>query len=71
MVSLPDGSLYATWLDTPGKGKRLMGARSDDGGATWSKNLIIYQSPDGTVCECCHPSVAFVPSRVALNQTDV
>jgi len=61
MVSLPDGSLYATWLDTPGKGKRLMGARSDNGGATWSKNLIIYQSPDGTICECCHPSLTVTP----------
>jgi hypothetical protein len=59
MIAAPDGTgaLYAVWLDTPGKGKRLMGARSDDNGATWSKNLIVYQSPDGTICECCHPSL--------------
>jgi BNR repeat-like domain len=58
MVSSRDGSLYAIWLDTPGKGKRLMGARSEDDGATWSKNIIVYASPDGTICQCCHPSLA-------------
>jgi hypothetical protein len=25
---------------------------------TWSKNLMIYESPAGTICECCHPSAA-------------
>src|SRR5262249_21336653 len=24
----------------------------------WSKNILIYQSPGGTICECCHPSLA-------------
>jgi hypothetical protein len=61
MIALPDGGLYAVWLDTPGKGKRLMGARSDDDGATWSKNTLIYQSPGGKICECCHPSLAAAP----------
>jgi hypothetical protein len=61
MITESAGSLYAIWLDTPGKGKRLMGARSDDNGATWSKNVLIYQSPDGTICECCHPSLALAP----------
>jgi hypothetical protein len=54
------GVLFAAWLDKRGaKGTRLFGARSTDGGATWSKNVPIYGSPDGTICECCHPSVAF------------
>jgi hypothetical protein len=25
---------------------------------TWSKNVLVYASPDGTICQCCHPSVA-------------
>lgn len=58
MLALPDGSLYAVWLDSPGKGKRLLGARSNDDGATWSKNIVVYRSPDGSICECCHPSLA-------------
>ena len=28
-------------------------------GAAWSKNALVYRSPAGNVCECCHPSVAF------------
>jgi hypothetical protein len=35
-----------------------MASTSADGGATWSKNLLVYKSPDGSVCECCHPSVS-------------
>jgi hypothetical protein len=49
------GHVAAVWLDDrlPG-GKRLWGAFSDNAGATWSKNVQLY---DGTICECCHPSV--------------
>src|ERR1043166_2715995 len=62
MVATRDGAIYAAWLDFPGgKGQRLMGARSDDNGATWSKNVLMYQSPDGSICECCHPSLAVGP----------
>src|SRR4029450_4736158 len=31
---------------------------SRDGGASWSANYVVYESPSGTVCQCCHPSVA-------------
>ena len=52
--------MFAAWLDKrSGKGTQLYGARSTNGGRTWSKNFAIYQSPEGTICECCHPSVAF------------
>jgi hypothetical protein len=49
------GHVAAAWLDDrlPG-GKRLWGAFSNDAGATWSKNVQLY---DGTICECCHPSL--------------
>lgn len=26
------------------------------GGLTWSANRLVYQSPSGSVCECCHPT---------------
>ncbi len=53
------GTLYAAWLDKrSGTGTQLYGARSTESGATWSKNVLIYQSPEGTICQCCHPSVA-------------
>jgi hypothetical protein len=61
------GNLFAAWLDQRGgKGTKLYGARSTDGGATWSRNALIYDSPDGTICECCHPSVAIEPDGQIL-----
>lgn len=51
------GTLFAVWLDKRGSnGTKLYGARSADGGVTWSKNIPVYQSPGGSICECCHPS---------------
>jgi len=58
MAADGDGHVAAAWLDdrTP-KGKRLYGAFSNDAGATWSKNVLLYESPEGTICTCCHPSL--------------
>ncbi|HUO10688.1 MAG TPA: sialidase family protein [Phycisphaerae bacterium] len=53
------GKLFSAWLDLRAKGTRLYGAHSNDSGATWSPNILIYASPDGTICQCCHPSAAF------------
>lgn len=52
------GTLFAAWLDLRGKGTRLYGSTSPDGGATWSSNTLVYESPSGSVCECCHPTAA-------------
>jgi hypothetical protein len=52
------GNLFAAWLDLRTKGTQLYGARSTDGGRTWSKNVLIYASADGTICQCCDPSIA-------------
>jgi hypothetical protein len=30
---------------------------SMDNGKTWSKSDLVYKSPDGSVCECCRPSI--------------
>ncbi len=30
---------------------------SKDGGKTWEPSSLVYQSPDGSVCECCKPSI--------------
>jgi hypothetical protein len=59
--------LFAIWLDLRGNKKnKLVGARSDDGGKTWSKNMIIYNSPDGSICECCKPSIAVKGDQVFI-----
>ena len=66
MAAGDNGMLYASWLDDRSiengpRRKKLFGASSRDGGKTWSKNTLIYRSPEGPdakICECCHPSVA-------------
>jgi hypothetical protein len=51
------GKVYAVWLDLRAKGTKLMGTMSEDGGKTWSANRVVYASPGGSICECCHPSL--------------
>ena len=57
MASGPDGSVWATWLDLREKRSEVYASKSTDGGATWQANVRVYRSPDGNVCECCHPSI--------------
>jgi hypothetical protein len=59
MAACPNGQLCCAWLDLRSKKTEIYSATSDDGGATWLKNVLVYRSPDGSVCECCHPSVTF------------
>lgn len=61
-----DGSkIYAILLvvNNP-KGQSIYGAGSADGGSTWRKNIIVYASPSGTVCECCKPTVVVKGKKV-------
>lgn len=58
--------VFATWLDLRDKHNKLVGAKSTDGGKTWSKNNIVYASPDTTVCECCKPSVVVKGQNVYI-----
>ena len=59
-VATKDDSLYAVWLDLRKDGRnKIVGSLSADAGKTWQKNKIIYQSPSGSVCECCKPSTVF------------
>jgi hypothetical protein len=54
------GNLFAAWLDQrSNKGTRLYGAWSSDSGTSWSRNVEVYTSPDGTICQCCHPTAVF------------
>ncbi len=59
MAAGPDGSVYCTWLDLRDRQTEVYGARSHDGGATWEADRLVYRSPGGSVCQCCHPSVAY------------
>jgi hypothetical protein len=50
--------MVLAWLDLRATGTRLYAAISRDHGATWSPDHLVYTSPAGTICQCCHPSVA-------------
>lgn len=52
------GNLVVAWLDLRAAGTQLYASRSADGGRSWSKNVLVYASPSGTICQCCEPSIA-------------
>ncbi|MGI8979626.1 MAG: sialidase family protein [Pirellulaceae bacterium] len=61
MAASPKGELTCVWLDHRHKKSEVFSSTSTDGGKTWSQNVLAYHSPDGDVCPCCHPSVAYSP----------
>lgn len=52
------GLVVVAWLDLREKGTRMYAAVSRDHGVTWAPDALVYASPSGSVCECCHPSIA-------------
>lgn len=50
-------AVHAVWLDLRKDTTEVWVAKSLDAGTTWTERLL-YQSPDGHVCECCPPTVA-------------
>ena len=60
-------NFYAVWLDIRTGNKNQIYFSSCSGSAgQWSKNTMVYQSPDGHVCECCKPSISAQDSKVAI-----
>jgi hypothetical protein len=57
MTATEDGVLWCVWLDLRAKKTELYASKSLDGGLTWERNRLVYRSPGGSICECCHPSV--------------
>ncbi len=66
MALSADGlNVYAIWLSVKNsKGQNLYGVKSVNGGKSWSKNGVVYESPDNTICECCKPSVVMKGNQV-------
>ncbi|HYP06213.1 MAG TPA: exo-alpha-sialidase [Bryobacteraceae bacterium] len=58
MAAGPGGRVWVVWLDLRDGAMRLYGALSKDAGKTWEQDREIYASPDGHICECCHPTPA-------------
>ncbi len=67
LASDGEDSLVAVWLDLRANQTQLYASLSADSGATWSRNILLYASPAGHICECCHPSAIFLPDgRIAV-----
>ncbi len=49
-------TVWVVWLAHRDHRVSIAGSVSADGGGAWSEERSIYESPDGNVCECCHPS---------------
>lgn len=59
VAAAPTGTVLAVWLDhRDGGQQQLAGSRLEPGATAWTANQAIYQSPDGHICECCHPFAA-------------
>lgn len=65
-LSADENNVFAVWLDLRDGHNKIFGAKSTDGAKTWSKNIMIYASPDTTVCECCKPSVVIKGTKVYI-----
>ncbi len=57
MAAGPNGDVWCVWLDLRNGKTEVYTSTSRDDGRKWSKNALVYRSPGGSVCECCHPSV--------------
>lgn len=58
MAAGPKGEIGALWLDLRNMRTELWMSVSRDGGATWGENRLAYRSPEKSICECCHPTLA-------------
>jgi len=60
-----ENNLFAIWPDLRDDDhQKIYGARSSDGGKTWTSNILVYRSPDSSICECCKPSVTMRNNNV-------
>lgn len=65
MSAGPNGEVWCVWLDLRNDKSEVYTAVSSDDGQSWKGNVRAYRSPDGSVCECCHPSIISGPKSGA------
>ena len=60
-------NFYTVWLDNrEDKNNKICFAKTTNKGISWTKNKMVYKSPDKTVCECCKPSIVVSQSKVVI-----
>lgn len=67
LVADDSDHFYATWLDIrEDKKNKIYYAESTNNGKSWLPNRLVYKGPEGTVCECCRPSIAVKGDKVYI-----
>ncbi|AYB31865.1 hypothetical protein [Chryseolinea soli] len=59
-------NFYAVWLDLRDNNNNNICFATLKENSTWSKNKLVYRSPEGHVCECCKPSIAVKDNGVSI-----
>ena len=59
-------NFYAVWLDVREGRKNNICLATLKGRSGWSQNRFVYKSPEGSVCECCKPSIAVKGRNVSI-----
>jgi hypothetical protein len=61
-----ENNFYAVWLDIRENKRNNICFSTLNANSAWTKNKIVYKSPDEHVCECCKPSVAVKDDLVSI-----
>jgi hypothetical protein len=61
-----EDNFYAIWLDTRLEQQNNIYLSKVNGGGKWSENKLVYRSPQGHVCECCKPGIAFNAGKLVI-----
>ncbi|MFP5080721.1 hypothetical protein [Pedobacter sp. JCM 36344] len=61
-----EDNFYAVWLDLRLSKQNNIYLSKANGNGKWTKNKLVYQSPEGHVCECCKPNIAFNAGKLAI-----
>jgi hypothetical protein len=60
-------NFYAVWLDIRNDhNNKIYFSKTTNQGVSWTKNTMVYQSPEKTVCECCKPSIVINRSNIFI-----
>ncbi|HEV7349899.1 exo-alpha-sialidase [Telluribacter sp.] len=62
-----EDNFYAVWLDMrEDKKNTVHTATYSNQQKGWSPNRLVYKSPEGTVCECCRPTILFRDNKLSI-----
>jgi len=62
-----NNNFYAVWLDLRAdKMNNIYFSSIKSGSTKWSKNKLVYRSPEGHTCECCRPNIIAKNNKLVI-----